>query len=339
MHNIRKAVYKFFLVIFFIGALSVAARLCYESWESRTLQSKNEREGLKGTIDTIYCGNSLTYYSFNPKVMDEALGTNSFNLATASQPYIGTYYLIRDAVEENPIQRVYVTVTMSPLKEEAGTRHYVSGFENMRTWKWKLRYLAAIHKEDVWLSALLYTPQVENYFDVKEIPLNLKNKLVTQEKSPKYTKRGYLYTKAKFTGREEEKNTKSNTWFAEEGEGQIQEEALYYLEKIVSFCREQGIQLTFVTMPYPQAYIDGAGDLDAFNEYMEGKAREWGVEYLNFVLYKDRENVFTDDKFRDDRHMNADGSKAFTSIFSEVVQSERPQEFFYDNMAGFEDKM
>ena len=328
MHNIRKAVYKFFLVVFFVAALEGGARLCYENWVTQTVQSKMERGKLKGTIDTLYCGNSLTYYAYRPQVLDEALGTSSFNLATASQPYIGTYYLIRDAVEDNPVRQIYVTVALPPLKEKAGTRHYVSGFENMCNWKWKLRYLLAVQKEDVWISSLLYTTQIEDYFDLESIKSNLRNKLVTKSTSSNYAGRGYRYTEDVFQGRENEKNGRTNSWSAQNGEEQVQEEALQYLEKIADFCKEKGIHLTFVMMPYTQAYLDGAKDLEEFHTYFKEKSEMWGADFLNFIFYKDRESIFTDDKFKDDHHMNAKGSEAFCKIFAEVIQSGRPEDYF-----------
>lgn len=336
MRNIRKAIYKFLLVVFFVVALQSGARLCYENWVNQTVQSKMEREKLKGTIDTLYCGNSLTYYAFSPQVLDEVLGWSSFNLATASQPYIGTYYLIRDAVEDNPIEQIYVTVALPPLKEQAGTRHYVSGFENMCNWKWKLRYLWAVQKEDVWVSSLLYTTQIEDYLDLKGVKSNLRGKLVTKATPSNYAGRGYRYTEDVFEGRENEQNGRVNSWSAESEEQQVQEEALRYLEKIAVFCEERGIRLTFVTMPYTQAYLDGAKDLDAFHEYIAGKAEEWGADFWNFMLYKDREHIFTDDKFKDDHHMNAKGSEAFCSIFAQVVQSEQPKDYFYERMEEFD---
>lgn len=336
MCSIKKAVFKFILVVFIIIVIEGGVRLCYESWVNQTVQSKQERVNLKGTIDTLYCGNSLTYYSFNPEILDEKLETNSFNLATASQPYIGTYYLIRDAVEENPIDKVYVTIALAPLKEKSSTKYYISGFENMRTWKWKLRYLMAVQKEDVWISSLLYTTQVENYLNVEGVKANLINKLVTKSTSSNYAGRGFRRIETEFEGRENKKNGRVNLWNGKKGEAQIQEESLTYIEKIADFCNEQGIKLTFVTLPYTQTYLDGARDLDDFNEYFKEKSEEWGADYLNFMLYKDRESVFTDEKFKDDRHMNVKGSEAFCELLAEVVRSSQPEEYFYDSMEDFQ---
>lgn len=337
MRKIKKAVFRFFLVIFIIVALEGAVRLCYESWVNQTVQSKMERKKLEGTIDTLYCGNSLTYYSFNPEILDEALGTNSFNLATASQPYIGTYYLIRDAVEKNPIDQIYVTIALPPLKERSSTRYYVSGFENMSTWKWKLRYLMEVQKEDVWITSLLYTTQVENYLDVESVKANLLNKLIKKEPSSNYAGRGYRQIDTEFEdeGREEKENGRVNLWNGAKGEEQIQEEALTYLKKIADFCNDQGIHLTFVTLPYTQTYLDGARDLDDFNEYFQEKSEEWGADYLNFMLYKDREKVFTNEKFKDDRHMNVKGSEAFCRLFAEIKRSDHKEDYFYDSMKDF----
>ncbi len=103
---------------------------------------------------------------------------------------------------------------------------------------------------------------------------------------------------------------------------------MLYLGKIADFCKEKGIHLTFVMMPYTQAYLDGAKDLEELHTYFREKSEMWGADFLNFIFYKDRERIFTDDKFKDDHHMNAKGSEAFCRIFAEVIQSEHPEDYF-----------
>ena len=339
MHSIRKALVEVILVLLIVAGVQKVTRFCYEDWSSPTIWSKQERKELEGTLDTLYCGTSLTYCAFNTEVLDEALGTESFNLGTASQPYMGTYYLIRETVDYNPVKRIFLTISLPPLlNDDIKTHDYVSPFENMYSWKWKLAYLSAVNDEDVWISSLLYSTQVEHYLALEEVKENLEHKIQIQKAPKSYAGRGYRLFSSVYKGRDREENLRMNTWIGELGASQVQEEGIYYLEKIAEFCKEQGIELIFVEPPYTQDFIDGGGDLDGFHQYILEKAEEWDVEYYDFVLYKDRKTVFTDDKFRDVNHMNSTGAELFSSLLAEVVQSENLQDYFYESLAQFEEE-
>lgn len=336
MRRVGKAIIRVFLVFVFVIALQEAVRFCYENWSSITIWSKKERQGLEGTLDTLYCGTSLVYDGINPEIMDGKLGTNSFNVASAGQPIIGSYYLLRETAEKNPIKQVYLSIPMpSLLKEEAYLQNYLSAFENLGSWKWKLKYLSAVNKEEVWTAALFYTTQVESYIAPGTIKKNIKNKLLLQEPPQIYGGRGYRLSDTIFTGRVRKENDTKNTWYESGNESRIQEEALIYLERMADFCKEEGIELIFIGMPYPQVYIDGAGDIDGFHRYIQEKADSFGVEFYDFVYYKEREEVFTDEKFKDDHHLNTAGGNIFSGILAEVLQSGEPAAYFYDSVDEF----
>ena len=59
------------------------------------------------------------------------------------------------------------------------------------------------------------------------------------------------------------------------------------------------------------------------------------ANYYNFMLYKERQTVFTNDLFEDYKHMNVEGSEVFSELLAEVLQSSDPQEYFYDSMEEF----
>lgn len=336
MHNIRKAIVRVCLVLVFVILLQEAVRFCYQSWSSATIWSKKERKELEGTIDTVYCGTSLAYYAFNPEILDAKLGSSSFNLATASQPYMGMYYLLQETAEKNPLKQVYIAISLKSLmREEQDIHNYVSAFENMCSWKWKLKYLFDINQEEVWISSLLYSTQVDSYLAPDTVKKNLKNKLFVRTEPKNYGGRGLRLARTVFEGREEEENTEVNTWNVKDEATDINAEAVIYLQKIVDFCNAEGIELTFIAPPYSQVYVDGAGDYDGFHQYVQKKADEWGVEFYDFVLYKERPALFTNEVFRDQKHLNITGGKLFSNILAEVMQSDDPHSYFYESVNDF----
>lgn len=333
MKNVKKIVVRGCVILLFLAAFEAMARFCYENWKTYLLTSKRERTEMKGTIETLYCGTSLAARAFQPAVLDELLGTTGFNLANNSQPLKGTYYLIRETVEENPVKQIYLAPSISSLKETANAQEYLSAYENLRTARWKARYLLSVHSEELTVSALLYSTRVEEYLDLKTVKANVKNKLQKTTVKRYYGQRGWRASQKQYQGQNAGKqNNYLNYWDGDAKEAQISGESLEYLYKIADFCREENIELYLVLLPVTQDYIDGAGDMDNLDTVCRALAEELDAGYYNFMLYKERQSVFTDDKFGDTKHFNAEGGPLFSEIFAEVLQSGSPQEYFYDTM-------
>lgn len=335
MRSFKKVVPRICAVLVFVIVFESAVRYAYEGWKTLTVVSKMERDELTGSLDTLFCGTSVVYRGLNPAIYDEKMGTSSFNLATASQPVKGTYYLIQEAAEENPIKEIYLGITLPTLKAERLDIRYVSAFENMRTWKWKIRYLLSLKSEPITTTALFYSTRVENYFKIDTVLTNLKSKLRNKKPST-YGKRGFRSTKAVYQGgKGSAKNSNGNYWDGARGAEQIEPETLEYLKKIAEFCKEKDIKLTFIVIPWTQDYIDGAGDLDDMNRVCQELADELDIDFYNFLLYKERLTEFGNDKFKDLQHFNKSGGNTFTKLLTEVITSDDPQEYFYDTMEEF----
>lgn len=335
MRSFRKIIFRAALLAAFVALFDKTVRFCYESWTSATAISKEERTALKGTLDTVYCGTSLVFHAFNPAKLDEDLGTSSFCLGTGGQPVKGTYYLLRETADENPIRRVYMALSISTLKDELTDTAYLSASENFRTLRWKLRYLLSVGRENVTRAGLLYSTRLENYFKFDAVFRNVAHKLTSDELPDYYAGRGFRQYTDIYQPTHGLDNPDGDRWDPELGEAQAQEESVEYLKKIGEFCREQGIELTFVFMPLTQNYINSAGDLDALDSLYRDIAEEAGATYYNFNLYKERQEVFTNDKFKDWKHLNLDGSEAFCDLLEELLQSDDPEAYFYDSMEEF----
>ncbi|EET60181.1 hypothetical protein BRYFOR_07741 [Marvinbryantia formatexigens DSM 14469] len=335
MRNFKKVFPRICAVLAFVIIFESAVRFAYEDWDTLTTVSRTERRELTGTLDTLFCGTSVVYRAVNPVTYDEKMGTSSYNTATASQPVKGTYYLIQEAVEQNPIKEIYLGITIPTLKAERLDIRYVSAFENMLTWKWKLRYLMSLKSEPILTTALFYSTRVEHYYQPRLVLENVKSKL-TNKKARTYGQRGFRASNKVYKGGGgSEKNSDGNYWDGTLGAEQIEPETLEYLKKIAEFCKEKDIKFTIFIAPWTQDYIDGAGDLDDMNRVCQELAEELDIDFYNFLLYKNRQEEFGNDKFKDTQHFNKKGGNTFTDLLAEVVASENPQEYFYDSMEEF----
>lgn len=338
MRSIRKIGIRLCLIIFIVIAVESAVRYGYESWSAPTRLSRIEREQLEGELDTLYLGTSVTYRGFNPQILDEELGSSSFNLGSAGQSPVGAYYLLRETAEKNPIRRVYMTISLPEIKKDTTdlVHSYRSAFENMYSWKWRLALLMDVNREDLWTCTLFYSTRVEDYFDLSTVKKNLKKKLSKTLEAEGYGGRGYrLFQEKPYKGREVRENEAQDAWYAGQGEAQIQPEALDALDRIAKFCREEEIELTYVILPASQVYLDGAGDLDAMNQYFEKWTGERGANLYNFFLYKDRQEVFDNSMFADSVHLRNEGGAVFSHLLAEIEKSGDPQSYFLDSMEEF----
>ena len=69
-------------------------------------------------LDIVFTGSSFCLRSFNPYVVDEILGTNSYNMGTPSQAINQTYVAIKTAIEEHDLQKVILAVNYSSLESD-----------------------------------------------------------------------------------------------------------------------------------------------------------------------------------------------------------------------------
>ena len=94
-----------------------------------------------------------------------------------------------------------------------------------------------------------------------------------------------------------------------------------YLDKLVTFCRENDITLIAATMPLPQRTLHEFADnyneaWDYFSEFFE----EREVPYYNFnreyyKAYSHKAQHYVDW----DGHMNGDSAREFSGIFGKIV--------------------
>lgn len=62
----------------------------------------------RGKIDNLYLGSSHVFCNIDPQILDELNGQYNFNLATSLQALNGTFYLLREANQDNELSHVYL---------------------------------------------------------------------------------------------------------------------------------------------------------------------------------------------------------------------------------------
>ena len=108
-----------FLLVLFIVFLAMDFLLVpAQSFTRLSLHEFYEQEAL----DTVFLGASHPLHGIDPVVIDDALGTKSFNLSSNSQKAMDSYYLLEEVYRYHTPQTVVLEVTYAMYTTYSGYR-------------------------------------------------------------------------------------------------------------------------------------------------------------------------------------------------------------------------
>ncbi|MBQ8279957.1 MAG: SGNH/GDSL hydrolase family protein [Roseburia sp.] len=299
-------------------------------------------------LDTIYIGSSVCLRSFNPYILDEMLGTNSFNMGTPSQPIDLTYLALQTALNEHDIERVYfgfgyfnLTMPNSQQSEAAflqARNQHVGVLERVKE---NLSYM--LKKENIGesVSVNFMFPWVYNHvqLQVGSIMQNVQAKLagsssenlaMVNDEMRNYVGRGFGYYKG-VLDYNNIGNDNSRTHYY----GEFRPDLLEKLDAICALCEEKGVELVVINTPRPTFDVISYGE-EYYDTYLwlEEYLTERGAVYYDFNFAKPE--VFADkpEYYFNFEHLNQEGADAFSKAFAGFEKLRREQkagkELFYD---------
>ena len=298
--------------------------------EYEELKSRNQK------LDMVIIGASRALVAFDPQVFEEKLRLDKvYNLSFSQQNMEGTYYQLKGFIEE--FHPKYVIMDISE-----GTLTYTTVPKITR-----IRMLERLRG----MNRLEY---IANSFAIREYPYLVN---VFSYRNNLSGIRSNIQTKKKFQN--EGVCMKTETWQSK-GNGfiayfksvpqgniglvpvkkfapsQINVETKQYLDKCVRLCRDNDIQLIFVTVPTSMSYIYSITNYQDVTDYAASYARENGIPYYNLNYLKNKEKMFPDSVMYDYKHTNKQGatlaSTAFADILAKEWQGIDTSEYFYKSV-------
>lgn len=325
--RLPKAVYVvlFAALTFVVGA--ALNFLLVDDVHSYTRVMLSELYASAGSIDTLFLGSSHAYRSFDPDIVDEQLGTTSFNAGSSQQLPDGSYYMLREAAAQNPLQTVYVETFYTTYNQSASsdvplacyllTDYMRPTSPNRYAYLWEMGGAAAF--------ADLVFPARHAIAEPGELPALWRAKLTDG-----YTPGNYAYVT--YPGEGEEYRGRGFVYTHNIAGGDfssilpvdpaapLSDFGREYLTRTAEFCRQNNLRLVLVTAPLPSAYIADTANYQAYVEAMRDFAAEYGSEYWDFSLYKDTaalDMVVQD--FSDAHHLSGQGAEKFSRVFCAVA--------------------
>jgi len=299
-------------------------------------------------LDVVYIGSSVCLRSFNPFILDEMLGTNSFNMGTPSQPIDLTYLALETALKDHNIERVYfgfgyfnLTMPNSQQSEAAflqARNQHVSVMERMKA---NLSYMfdkANIGKN---VSINFVFPWVYNHVPLQlgSIKQNIQTKLngtaneelsMVNDEMRNYVGRGFGYYKG-VLDYNNIGNDNSRTHYY----GSFREDLLEKLDAICLLCEENEIELIVINTPRPAFDIVAYGE-EYYETYLWLKSylADKGALYYDFNFIKPEIYDSRPEYYFNFEHLNKEGAEAFSRAFGKFEQlrrgNEKVEDAFFD---------
>ncbi|RKD21937.1 hypothetical protein [Caminicella sporogenes] len=289
-------------------------------------------------IDLLFLGSSHAYRSFDSEIFDKKLKVNSFNIGSSSQNPIDSYYVLNEVLRYKKPRMVVYEIYWKVF--EGDDFNFISATNNYDFMKFslnKLRYLMNAFKMNQYLKAnLLSIRYHKNWKKPEVIKENIKNKYIHKKLPDVHQKENEEFYKDKgFVASEKvvsiEKLNQKNQFNNYNGYS-INEKRFHYFEKVITLCKKNDIELILVTTPLPFNSIKKIYDYEEIHKIFAQKAKEEGIDYLDYNLIDRDQLNFKDQFFKDDNHLNFEGAKLISNHLSKYILAKfRNQKYDYNN--------
>lgn len=336
MKRLLKNLVKIFIFLgIFTGAQALVKYMLLDDTMTISRVMIHDLYAEEKNIDVLFCGASHCQLGFDTEVLDQKLGLNTFNAGSSSQGLETSLALIKEASHNNDLKQVYVDLDYSIVMRELPNLesiYIVSDY--MKPSLRKVEFLLNATTFDYYVNSFMPLHKDRGYTkNPKKIIELLKKKLQPgywqyTERDPSYAGKGHI---ASSTVMENGK-----LWSQDEPEMidfTIPERQQEYLKEIITFCKKNGIQLTFVSTPVTDFNLAFVENYDDYVRTVKDFLKDYQVEYYDFNLCNpELLKLSQSNYFNDDNHLNQEGAEYFCDIFSDFFTGKlTEQELFCES--------
>ncbi len=299
--------------------------LSQEMWDS---YRKYKTEGKN--IDMVIVGDSHSYESFDPDVIDPILGMTSYNMGTNSQSLRHSVKCVEEAVE-NPDLKTVVLVLDTYNTEKGLEKSYraeatfVQGMNSGQPlWK-KIKNTAGYLFDPDYFSGKqsinYFFPWLWNKVHKDEFVVNIKSKLTGQPIEDKdwtyHRKPNGFKGYPQVFNYDEQSQCQIAAWDPKA----VSEEAMHELERMCKLCKEHEVELVVVCSPQPRSVIISTG-LSYFerNEYFRSFFEAQGVPFCDFNVAAAELYDTQPEYYKDWEHCNNQGAAAVSESLAHLIE-------------------
>lgn len=303
----------------------------------------NNYETIKGfylepenTIETIFLGPSTVINGISPMEIYEQYGYCTYNLGTEAQPVLASYYWLKEAyrlhkdslkvvffdpscmrwgIESWGLDIVYYQKAIDEMQESPVKMEAIAAYRGLlsnRKGEPNTVSEGAISKLNTTIEYAVplfeYHDRWDSFSEIDDEKAGMK---------PKGETRGYSLSAGKYidTGEYEDLGVE-HSWYDPKAEpAGLNEEALVYFDKMVSFCEEKGLHLVIAGVTRPNY---------GWDNYLHNSVRElaegYGIPYYDLNASPLLDNLdFVMGYDHIDNHLNYYGAKKVTGWFGKYL--------------------
>jgi len=314
MHSSKKKNWiraALFLAVFVAADVFLGFGLLPNTFARISIHSLND-----SSVQDVFIGTSKGQCSIDPETVDQVTGRKSTNLCLGAEYPLDCLYLVKEA--ERTCRPERVIYELDPCYYTAADYSGIEDpfiFNSMPFSTVKLQYyLDKNLSEDFRIGMfpwLFHRNEIVNFSE----NLQMKNSEAYKEYSPDivgdgtsvFHSNGFMYFKRIQMDKEVNYLTFDSSI--------VKQSRIDDLKRLISYCSQQGIELTVIVLPVPaDSLSEKSADYAAADAYFRNIMDACGVEYLNFnYINTGFDNSL--DGYRDyEGHMWGDTAENFSSI-------------------------
>lgn len=267
----------------------------------------------QNTIETIFLGSSVTVNGIAPMELYENNGICAYNLGTEQQPLLASYYWLLEANRLHNETLKTVVLDTSMLRRTPDRAYYQKALDGMQMSNVKIKALKD------------YTENINEYLNYMCPVLEYHDRWSSIEMSdfekkkynPAYWVRGYNFKMDRVLDLCEYNQIVTPDYYimSEAGSAELNEESLYYLNEMVSFCKNNNLKLVLMKTP-----AVGAWNVQNHNAVAE-LAEKNQLEFydFNYEPYISAINYNESMDNEDGVHLNYYGARKLTKWFGRYL--------------------
>lgn len=314
-----------------LGLLCMIVKLCnylvIDDTNSYTRLTLHEFYESDEEIDTIFLGTSHCFRAYDPVLYEKLTGESAFNLGSSSQNIDTSYFLLKEALKYQDIQKVYLDIYhiflfFNPDNRELVEANIISDY--MRPSINKLNFILKRSSSEHYTNSLMpFRREWQLLGDFEYLKENIEKKKQDSYKNydpviyddEQYIEKGFVASYA-------ELDPDVYEWIPKSEKVDLSDDtsfAMRYLEKIVALCEKENIELIFLTAPSYKEYLETKDSYEMIHDFVEKIAEEYGVVYWDFNMVSDEMLHMTAENFMDADHLNASGAEKVTGYLAKLV--------------------
>ena len=353
----RRRVAEALAVLAVVVAMDVLCSFAIEQYGSLSSVMWSEYRAAAGeSIDTVVVGSSTAQRAFDPAVLDAALGTGTFSMATPAQPLDDSYTAARQAIGDHRVKRVILGVDYESISNDNWAGSHVAFARAKMDGEPLLQAVADYGKlltspsffgRADSLCALFPWGYNHVKLDPGSVAANVRERLSGDNtlEAAKVVNGGWTYYGRGYGNYDnviDYAQAQKDTSISIHGLSDFKQTCLSQVADIARLCRENGVQLVVVVTPRPAFNVLVYGET-----YPEQMARlqqvveDEGATFVDANLLHAETYCPQDADFGDGEHLNRDGATRFSQAFAGMLkaldagQDVRPLSYSYANWGQY----